>query len=250
MSPKGLLFRIAPTAVDSEDDPTPPNSGTESEPVALVRVIPMPINGTHNFEATSYSSGIDDEHPNEDRHHHHYHHQVRRKRNVSSMPANGTGYAHYSSHSNSRLSSSCSQDEDASSQDSLTPFYQNNNGKMRRSNDRDLEKTPAPHKNVADTKTPGTSASSSSTSSRRQMLDFTPDSGIAMSAHGSSSSNGLQHTSSGSGSNHHTSNNNNNNVNQDGNNNTNGESVKLFQQKVARIRRNYRYNFGDDSDSD
>lgn len=242
MSPKGLLFRIAPTAVDSEDDPTPPNSGTESEPVALVRVIPMPINGTHNFEATSYSSGIDDEHPNEDRNHH-YHHQVRRKRNVSSMPA-GTGYAHYSSHSNSRLSSSCSQDEDASSQDSLTPFYQNN-GKMRRSNERDdLDKTPAPHNTVADAKTPGTSASSA----HRQMLDFTPDSGIAMSAHGSSSSNGLQHTSSGSGSNHHTSNN--NNVNQDGNNNTNGESVKLFQQKVARIRRNYRYNFGDDSDSD
>lgn len=243
MSPKGLLFRIAPTAVDSEDDPTPPNSGTESEPVALVRVIPMPLNGTHNFEAASYSSGIDDEHPNED---HHYHHQVRRKRNISSMPANGTGYAHYSSHSNSRLSSSCSQDEDASSQDGLTPFYQNN-GKMRRSNDRDLDKTPAPRNNVADARTPGTSVSSSA-SSVRQMLDFTPDSGIAMSAHGSTSSNGLQHTSSGSGSNHHTSNN--NNVNQDGNNNTNGESVKLFQQKVARIRRNYRYNFGDDSDSD
>lgn len=224
----------------------------------------MPMNGSHNFNNASYSSGIDDEHPSEERNH--YHHQTRRKRHVSSMPVTSGGYGHYSSHSNSRLSSS-SQDEDVSSNDSLPAYYPHSNGckKMKISENRqsaDMDNNQGETSELCSgpsnsncrhiLSTPGEEKKMPSTScelvSRRNDLDFTPDSGIAPTVCGSSASS--MQNQSGSSSNylhnhqHHS-------YQQDGNNNTNGETAaKLFQQKVARIRRNYRNNFGDDSDSD
>lgn len=68
------------------------------------------LNGTHsNSLAPAYSSGVDDDQPNEVRH-------SRRKRNHS-LTTNNYHFTNYSSHSSSRLSNSSSSD-DTSSNDS------------------------------------------------------------------------------------------------------------------------------------
>lgn len=177
----------------------------------------------------------------------------------------------YSSFSNSRLSSS-SQDMYASSSDSLTSFYKN---KRKHSHGHNKNQTmnsisETDHNNATTTasssssstannlRTPNnqcmaststsTSSSSSSSNCIRNVQQFTPDSGIG--TPGCSSSGSYPQTENGNHHPHH----------HDGNNNTNGfkenktsadtTSMKIFQQKIARIRRNYRHNFGDDSDSD
>lgn len=208
----GQLFRAQSTA-DSDDDPSPENSP---------RAISIPINGTHHsLNVNNYSSGIDDERPN------HYNSSRRRKTNVL-LNRNQNNYGHYSSHSNSRLSSSCSEDDDASSNDSLLPFFDNKKRKLS-GNGKDEEQCVVVDENV----------STKATTPSQSWINFTPDSGI--SAVGSSSTSSSATPSS---------------SRHDGNNNANGvrnngdSSIKLFQQKVARVRRNYRNNFGHDSDSD
>lgn len=207
----GQLFRLTQSNVDSDDDPSPENSP---------RAIPVPLNGSHHsLNVNNYSSGIDDERPNR------YNCPRRRKTNTHiSLNRNQNNYGHYSSHSNSRLSSSCSEDDDASSNDSLLPFFDNKKRKMSENANAVV---------VDENVTTGTATANS-----QSWINFTPDSGI--SAVGSSSTSSAPPSTS----------------RHDGNNNANGirnngdSSMKLFQQKMARVRRNYRNNFGDDSDSD
>lgn len=210
----GHLFRLAQSHADSDDDPSPENSP---------RAIPVPINGSHH-SLNNYSSGIDDERPNR------YHSSRRRKTNIS-LNRNQNNFGHYSSHSNSRLSSSCSEDDDASSNDSLLPFFDNKKRKMSTNGNVEVDV-------VAD-------ENELSTTTNQSWMNFTPDSGISVVGGGGSSSSRCTSSAPPSTSRH------------DGNNNANGlrnnggdSSMKLFQQKVARVRRNYRNNFGDDSDSD
>lgn len=206
----GQLFRLAQSNADSDDDPSPENSP---------RAIPVPINGSHHsFNANNYSSGIDDERPNR--------YNNRRKTNIS-LNRIQNNYGHYSSHSNSRLSSSCSDDDDASSNDSLLPFFDNKKRKLSENGNADV---------VVDEQH---ALATSSTTPHPSWMNFTPDSGISAVGSSSASSSAPPSTSQ-----------------HDGNNNGTGmrsnsdSSVKLFQQKIARVRRNYRNNFGDDSDSD
>ncbi|XP_037046872.1 DDB1- and CUL4-associated factor 5 [Bradysia coprophila] len=194
------------------------DSDDDPSPENSPRAIPVPINGSHHsLSVNNYSSGIDDERPNR------YSSSRRRKTNIS-MNRNQNNFGHYSSHSNSRLSSSCSEDDDASSNDSLLPFFDNKKRKMAQNGNAEVEV-------VAD-------ENELTTSTHQSWLNFTPDSGISV-VGGSSTSSAPPSTSR-----------------HDGNNNANGlrnngdSSMKLFQQKVARVRRNYRNNFGDDSDSD
>lgn len=102
----GALFRIV-QAPDSDDEPSPENSP------ALHNVnhsVPIKLNGTNSTNlAQAYSSGVDDDQPNEIRH-------SRRKRNHS-LTTNNYHFTNYSSHSSSRLSNSSSSD-DTSSNDS------------------------------------------------------------------------------------------------------------------------------------
>lgn len=211
------------------------------------------MNGSHNFksvaatETTSvaYSSGVDDAQPSETRH-------SRRKRNHSL-----TNTFHYtgnlSSHSSSRFSDSSSSDDDnvASNDDSSVPFFCNNLSKRQKSTfddahaqQRSIERTPV-----------------ASRSRDYKDCEYTPDSGIAVTpcpgSSGISNTNNLnKHFSDG-----------NNNSNRSGtgnggggsgskpnNHKINGDeslttSMKLFQQSMARIRRNFR-NIGDASFSE
>lgn len=186
------------------------DSDDDPSPENSPRAIPVPINGSHH-SLNNYSSGIDDERPNRSR---------RRKTNIS-LNRNQNNFGHYSSHSNSRLSSSCSEDDDASSNDSLLPFFDNKKRKMGQNGNVEVTTVAAQNENERTTTT------------NQSWMNFTPDSGISVV--GGSSTSTSRH---------------------DGNNNANSlrnngdSSMKLFQQKVARVRRNYRNNFGDDSDSD
>lgn len=208
------------------------------------------MNGSHNFKSATeapvaYSSGVDDEQPSETRH-------SRRKRNHSLT--NSFHYAgNLSSHSSSRLSNSSSSDDDdaSSNDDSSVPFFRNSLTKRQKSTfdesnaQQRIERTPV-----------------ASRSRDYKDCEFTPDSGIAVTpcpgSSGISSTNNLnKHFSDG-----------NNNSNRSGsgsggggsgsrtNNNhkINGDeslttSMKLFQQSMARIRRNFR-NIGDVSFSE
>jgi len=192
------------------------DSDDDPSPENSPRAIPVPINGSHHsLSVNNYSSGIDDERPNR------YNSARRRKTNIS-LNRNQNNFGHYSSHSNSRLSSSCSEDDDASSNDSLLPFFDNKKRKLSQNGSTEVV--------VVDNEV--------ATTTSQSWMNFTPDSGISV-VGGSSTSSAPPSTSR-----------------HDGNNNASGlrnngdSSMKLFQQKVARVRRNYRNNFGDDSDSD
>lgn len=211
----GHLFRVAQSNADSDDDPTPENSP---------RAIPIPMNGTHHSLNVNNYSGIDDERPNNNR----YNNLRRRKANIS-LNRNQNNYGHYSSHSNSRLSSSCSEDDDASSYDSLLPFFDNKKRKLSETGNVDDQRV------VVDD-----NLSTKAATSSQSWINFTPDSGISAVGSSSTSSSAPPSTS------RHDGNNNANGIRNNGEN----SSMKLFQQKVARVRRNYRNNFGDDSDSD
>lgn len=211
----GQLFRVAQSNADSDDDPSPENSP---------RAIPIPINGTHHsLNVNNYSSGIDDERPNNNR----YNSLRRRKANIS-LNRNQNNFGHYSSHSNSRLSSSCSEDDDASSNDSLLPFFDNKKRKLSENGNVDDPCV------VVDE-----AVSTKTTTPSQSWINFTPDSGISAVGSSSTSSSAPPSTS------RHDGNNNGNGIRNNGD-----SSMKLFQQKIARVRRNYRNNFGDDSDSD
>lgn len=221
----GQLFRrlAHQSHVDSDDDPSPENSPRSS-------AIPIPNNGSHHsLNVNNYSSGIDDERPNR------YNNSRRRKTNISLNRQQLNNYGHYSSHSNSRLSSSCSDDDDdASSNDSLLPFSNKKTKLSENGNNNGGNADAVIATENGKATTAATSTTTGTTTTNRSSW-LTPDSGISSSAVGSSSTSSGRH---------------------DGNNNgfrTNGgdsSSMKLFQQKVARVRRNYRSNFGDDSDSD
>lgn len=232
-------------------------------------VATIKINGTHAPNTTrTYSSGVDDEQPNETRH-------SRRKRNHS-MTTTNYHYTHYSSHSSSRLSdSSSSDDDDTTSNDSSAPFFSNNLIKKPKQSGNEatsvqqteeipsiltrLERTPLANR-----------------SRDAKSYELTPDSGIA-STPGSSTSSATQSTSipsqRKSSSSFISSNENNANnddeddddeVDIDDNHNNrscNGKvskvnrndamstSIKLYQQSVLRVRRNFR-NIGDVSYSE
>lgn len=111
----GANFRIVQTP-DSDDEPTP-----DSSPIIQPNVGPVPaikVNGVHTAStAPAYSSGVDDDQPNE--------RNSRRKRNHSLTTTN-YHFTNYSSHSSSRLSNSSSDDDDISSDDSSLPFFSSN----------------------------------------------------------------------------------------------------------------------------
>lgn len=194
------------------------DSDDDPSPENSPRAIPIPINGSHHsLSVNNYSSGIDDERPNR------YNSSRRRKINIS-VNRNQNNYGHYSSHSNSRLSSSCSDDDDdaSSNESSMLPFFDSKKRKLNENGNDGADIVVADENGLTEATT---------TTNQSSWLNFTPDSGVGCS---SSTSTGRH----------------------DGNNNANGlrnngdTSMKLFQQKVARVRRNYRNNFGDDSDSD
>lgn len=96
---EGSLYRVIQVP-DSDDEPTPSNSPTTQRPVDG-NAEPPKLNGSNG--STIYSSGVDDNQPNEVRH-------SRRKRNHSLTKIN-YHYRNYSSHSSSRRSNSSSSDD-------------------------------------------------------------------------------------------------------------------------------------------
>lgn len=105
--------------VDSDDEPTPDSSPVAQAPVTKV-------NGVNT--APAYSSGVDDDQPNE--------RNSRRKRNHSLTTAANFHFTNYSSHSSSRLSnSSSSDDDDTSSDDSSLPFFASHLSKRPKQSD-------------------------------------------------------------------------------------------------------------------
>lgn len=296
----GVQFRVAPVSnEDSDDDPTPQNSAPQS-PVHLVRVLPMPINGTRNFNAT-YSPSVENNGQSENENNHHRdeelpannniqadeeleveengadegehlnqgineeidddddavspyndHHQVRRK-NISYV-YNSYGNGTYSSHSNSRLSSS-SDDDDLSSNDSCSLYYK----KIRKKIANGTEPTSTSTVNHNNTTPSRNECNSTIKCTRTNLISqiTTPDSGIVTTNASCSSSAGSIPSASSTSIN--------NNNGSGGSRNGNGitsvhhssikegsdsASIKLFKQRVAQVRRNYRNHFGDDSDSD
>lgn len=239
----GTLFRIAQTP-DSDDDPTPQNSPPLSR-AAPVNTVPIKMNGGHILKsatttdaaAVAYSSGVDDEQPNEIRH-------SRRKRNHSLT--NSFHYAgNLSSHSSSRLSDSSSSDDDdaTSNDDSFVPFFRSSLSKRQKTAFDDshgpqhIERTPVANR-----------------SRDYKDCEFTPDSGIAVTPCPGSSGISSTHNF-----NKHFSDGNNNDGGGGSGSRTNAHkingdeslttSIKLFQQSMARIRRNFR-NIGDASFSE
>lgn len=209
----GSLFRVAQMP-DSDDDPTPQNS----PPSSIRDTVPIKVNGSsHSFNSpTVYSSGVDDEQPNDTRH----------SRRVTSYH-----YSNLSSHSSSRLSNSSSDDDDGSSDDSSKPFRGNQTQSSSNLFTR-LELTPI-----------------ASHSQDVKHCEYTPDSGISMAPSGSSSkpdgvSNSGTRNYGGCSSRMLT------NLKSDTEPINN--SMKLFQQSVTRIRRNFRNlgeaSFSEDSD--
>lgn len=213
--------------------------------------MPIKMNGKHNFKSTAptteatvaYSSGVDDEQPNETRH-------SRRKRNHSLT--NGFHYAgNLSSHSSSWLSDSSSSDDDdaTSNDDSSVPFFRNNLSKRQK---------PAFDEGHAQQRIERTPVASRARDYKD--YDFTPDSGIAgtpcpggsglsttnnLNKHFSDGNNNSNRSGSGSGGGGSASRTN-HKINADESLTT---SMKLFQQSIARIRRNFR-NIGDASFSE
>lgn len=204
---------------DSDDDPTPQNSPPSSHRNSAS----IKLNG-HNSTTTAnvYSSGVDDEQPNESRH----------SRRLSAYH-----YGNFSSHSSSRLSnSSTSDDDDASSDDSAVPFFCKNNNQSQAHTSQTmasrLERTPI-----------------ASRSRDIKECEYTPDSGIATTpgsskhfSDGNNNANGNRSYGSGSRTLSNIKNNH-------GDNDTVTSSMKLFQQNVTRIRRNFR-NIGEASYSE
>lgn len=252
----GTLFRIAQTP-DSDDDPTPQNSPPLSQStMRLNHPTPVKVNGIHKFN-NAYSSGVDDEQPNETRH-------SRRKRNHSLTNNYHYNNNNFSSHSSSRLSdSSSSDDDDASSNDSSMPFFCNNlskkqkfaNGEQREQQQQQIEQ----NNQTASTLTRLERTPIASRSRDTKGCEFTPDSGFVTTP-GSSTSCTLPAKQHSDGNNNSNTNNNGNNSNRssgskaNGNHKINGDdsiatSMKLFQQNVSRIRRNFR-NIGEASYSE
>lgn len=211
----GSLFRVAQMP-DSDDDPTPQNS----PPSSIRNIVPIKMNGSsHSFNSpTVYSSGVDDEQPNDTRH----------TRRVTSYH-----YSNLSSHSSSRLSNSSSDDDDGSSDDSSVPFRGNQTQSSSHLFTR-IELTPI-----------------ASNSRDLKHCEYTPDSGISMNPSGSSSkpmADGMGSSANrnyGGCSSRTLS-------NLKGDNDSMSTSMKMFQQSVTRIRRNFRNigeaSFSEDSD--
>lgn len=212
---ENILFRIAQRQIDSDDDQSSHNSPPTLRINYPANVVP--VNGKRKINGNQSSNEDDnrDEILNK---------KIRIKRNRASYNTNDI----YSSHSNSRLSNSSYQ-EDGSSNDSMNNYFNNKmsngtttttitttttatngNGNDNENDESNIYKTP--NKNP-------------------EIISYTPDSGI-LTAPGSSTS---------------TADNNNKNTSTV---EKNGTSVKLFKDGVTRVRRNYRNNFGDDSDSD
>lgn len=111
----GANFRIV-QAPDSDDEPTP-----DSSPILQINVLAqqtVKLNGVHTTNtAPAYSSGVDDDQPNE--------RNSRRKRNHSITTTN-YHFPNYSSPSSSRFSNTSTDDDDISSDDSSLPFFKSN----------------------------------------------------------------------------------------------------------------------------
>lgn len=268
---KDIIYCLRQQQVDSDDDNTPVNSDNEPErPSLQSRDGPKtPINGFHgnnkpaiaNTAATNHtnvetpprnhvSSDVDEDRysnsPN-----------VRRRHHTNTI----ADYDVYSSHSNSRLSnSSCLDRDDSSTDESLNcymkkrkivPNNNNNNSKNNNSGangtrSQDNATTAAIGLDINEVKTPNNSSNCKITAS----FNYTPDSGISNNAAGCSSSGSVASQTTNSNNNHSSSNINHNNNNNSLSTNNDKFSLKLFHQKVARVRRNYRNKFGDDSESD
>lgn len=268
--PTGPIFRAQLQFYDSEeedDDAATSGQRTSSRAesmVNLVPVIPMPLNGTHNFDASC--SSVEDAHivnvmdaqhganaiSSSDNNHSsdggastvvaevtalsQFVQNANRKRNARLLNSN---YANYSSHSNSRLSSSSTTDIEDSSNHKRPRLLDNTPNKSR---PRVVLHTPI---NRCTTTT---------------QQDFTPDSGFLTNiTTTSSTSNSFLHNSTDSCS------------NGEGSKSTDyppGTSssacdpvvastssatsygLRLFQKKISRMRRNYRNTICDDSDSE
>lgn len=209
--------------------------------------MPMPINGSHSF-IENYSSGIDDEHPNENRHF--THSQTRRKRNViTAATRSSSGVNYYTNRINSRYSSSSNEENESSNESSSNAslyMHKLHNKRPKLATGEEIHKnknvltdartqlvTPSHERNVELTPI---------NEYHKNVLNFTPDSGITSTMYSGSSSNSTHTNESGSSSSR-------NNVHSSSSNNSMGAN-KLFQQKIAKVCRNYSNNFGDDSDSD
>lgn len=202
---------------DSDDDPTPQNS----PPSSIRSIVPIKMNGSsHSFHSPAvYSSGVDDEQPNDNRH----------SRRVASYH-----YSNLSSHSSSRLSNSTSEDDDGSSDDSSVPFRGSQSQAASHLLPHRLERTPNAN-HLREVKSG----------------EFTPDSGISM-APGSSSSKHLSDGIGGAGARTIGGCSSRTLSNLKSDTDTMTTSMKLFQQNVTRIRRNFRNigeaSFSEDSD--
>lgn len=226
LSIAGASYR-AIQSPDSDDDPTPRNSPpiTQRAQIRTIR-----LNGHSGPKAnTTYSSGgVDDEPINDNRS---YHRHTRRKRHNSVNTNFQLHCSHFSSHSSSRISNSSSSEDDAASTEGSAPLFQ----------------TVIPHRDHVNSNGNGHIAARNTpfvgectpiaSRTRHHGVDITPDSGMSSmvdSAAGSTNrKNDNQHESStkkgtAGGS----------------------ETTKLFMQKVARIRRNYRNIGGDVSYSE
>lgn len=262
----GIPFRIAQTP-DSDDDASPQNSPPISQSTNnLPGVVPIKTNGIHNTKPP-YSSGVDDEHPDENRL---YNRNGRRKRNH--LLTNSYHYTNYSSHSSSRLSSTGSSDSDDASDSNDNSFFSNSLSKKRKLTlgnmlDRKNDCTEEQGNLVSNSLLTGRACEKTPIASRSRDLkdcELTPDSGIASAACSSTGSAGTAAAK------HYQDGNNNNNSNNGGSSDKHSThrsnshsssskklnkdeilttSIKLFQQNVARIRRNFR-NIGDASYSE
>ncbi|XP_058445214.1 uncharacterized protein DDB_G0283357 [Malaya genurostris] len=295
---RNLLFHIASTTNDdddSDDDPSIPEH--PASPDNLLRVITSPIN---HFELPPNSASdllavdhndnnILDHSNNNSSYVNHNNNSSNSSNNINSSRAgsnfnlisnsviqNGSNqkqmvaaahdnnessssytqiYDHtYSSRSNSRLSSSYDYDC-SSSNDSFVDYF-NNKKKLLA---------------AVDQQQPGCSSSFGASAQKpqqpdynRELLNYTPDSGIATGPCSSVSTNGIPSsakshtplTSSSSNGNYLEPTPGTSGLNGSGGPMANGGSngidlgSKLFQQKVARVRKNYRKHFCDDSDSE
>lgn len=280
--PTGPTFRAQLQVYDSdeeEDDDAASNQRTNSRAESilnLVPVIPMPLNGTHNFDATRSSAEEEEndagrfrtgrvepaahggsrgvsssdgraspapaEVPSDPTS---THRAARKRTNASLLNLN---YANYSSHSNSRLSgSSSTTDGEDTRQSSLNLPAAIGHKRARL---REIERSPAKVAIAHQTDTPNHHHR------RTNQHHFTPDSGFLTNVTSSATSNSFQQYSGDSCSS-------NDAAAQPGTSSACFDPVvastsaaassyahRMFQKKIARVRRNYRKNICEDSDSD
>lgn len=269
----GIPFRIAQTP-DSDDDASPQNSPQISQSNNnLPAAVPIKTNGVHNLNP-AYSSGVDDEQPDENRL---YNRNGRRKRNH--LLTNSYHYTHYSSHSSSRLSSTGSSDSDDASDSNDDSFFTNSLSKKRKLTNGNTVAAPScsapscnedPRTLISNTVLVLRACEKTPIANRSRDLkdsEFTPDSGISSAGCSSTGSatanvqgnyqdgnnniNNINNNANGSSSDKHCTvrSNQHNNSNKKTGKDESITSIKLFQQNVARIRRNFR-NIGDASYSE